>query len=86
MIKQPYKIHGFQMCPLKAPDFPITPDFQLAPMASTAKAAKAVPAPAPATPSREYLRFEIVDFHCKGLSKTVPARHRDETFGLKIRG
>ncbi|CAL1150052.1 unnamed protein product [Cladocopium goreaui] len=48
-------------------------------MASTAKAAKAVPAPAPATPSREYLRFEIVDFHCKGLSKTVPARHRDES-------
>jgi len=27
---------------------------------------------------REYLRFEICDFHCKGLSKTVPLRHRDE--------
>ena len=27
---------------------------------------------------REYVRFEICDFHCKGLSKTVPARHKDE--------
>ncbi len=30
---------------------------------------------------REYLRFEICDFHCKGLSKTVPLRHRDEILG-----
>eukprot|EP00435_Cladocopium_sp_Y103_P042171 s615_g11.t1 len=43
-------------------------------MASTASAkakAGAVPAPvapAPAPPSREYLRFEICDFHCKGLN------------------
>ncbi|CAE7239760.1 Lgsn [Symbiodinium sp. CCMP2456] len=26
---------------------------------------------------REYIRFEVVDFHCKALSKVVPARHRD---------
>lgn len=25
--------------------------------------------------SREYIRFEVVDFNCKALSKTVPARH-----------
>lgn len=31
---------------------------------------------------REYLRFEICDFHCKGLSKTVPLRHRDEILGF----
>ena len=28
---------------------------------------------------KEYIRFEICDFHCKGLSKTVPARHRHES-------
>jgi glutamine synthetase len=33
-----------------------------------------VPAP------REYIRYEIVDFHCKALSKTVPARHRNASF------
>eukprot|EP00931_Biecheleriopsis_adriatica_P000571 TRINITY_DN10063_c0_g1_i1.p1 TRINITY_DN10063_c0_g1~~TRINITY_DN10063_c0_g1_i1.p1 ORF type:complete len:633 (+),score=131.72 TRINITY_DN10063_c0_g1_i1:128-2026(+) len=27
--------------------------------------------------TREYLRFELVDFNCKALSKTVPYRHRD---------
>mmetsp|Transcript_36305 Transcript_36305/g.67531 ORF Transcript_36305/g.67531 Transcript_36305/m.67531 type:complete len:483 (-) Transcript_36305:177-1625(-) len=26
---------------------------------------------------REYIRFEVVDFHCKALSKIVPARHRN---------
>ncbi|CAE7620478.1 Lgsn, partial [Symbiodinium pilosum] len=26
---------------------------------------------------REYIRFEVVDFHCKALSKVVPARHRE---------
>eukprot|EP00438_Fugacium_kawagutii_P015855 Skav209339 [mRNA] locus=scaffold241:239088:240545:- [translate_table: standard] len=40
--------------------------------------AKAEAAPHPA---REYIRFEICDFHCKGLSKTVPARHKDEKRG-----
>eukprot|EP00933_Yihiella_yeosuensis_P019481 TRINITY_DN15773_c0_g1_i1.p1 TRINITY_DN15773_c0_g1~~TRINITY_DN15773_c0_g1_i1.p1 ORF type:complete len:488 (+),score=108.74 TRINITY_DN15773_c0_g1_i1:77-1540(+) len=29
------------------------------------------------TSAREYIRFELVDFHCKGLSKTVPGRHRN---------
>ena len=39
-------------------------------------------AEAEAKATREYLRFEICDFHCKGLSKTVPLRHRDELLGF----
>lgn len=31
---------------------------------------------------REYIRFEIVDFNCKALSKTVPARHRNNRICL----
>eukprot|EP00437_Effrenium_voratum_P029184 CAMPEP_0181415154 /NCGR_PEP_ID=MMETSP1110-20121109/9869_1 /TAXON_ID=174948 /ORGANISM="Symbiodinium sp., Strain CCMP421" /LENGTH=474 /DNA_ID=CAMNT_0023538045 /DNA_START=8 /DNA_END=1432 /DNA_ORIENTATION=+ len=44
----------------------------------SAREKKNAPAAVPAAPAREYLRFEVVDFHCKGLSKTVPARHRDQ--------
>ncbi|CAE8647051.1 unnamed protein product, partial [Polarella glacialis] len=31
------------------------------------------------SPIREYIRFEIVDFNCKALSKTVPGRHRESS-------
>lgn len=41
-------------------------------------------AEAEAKATREYLRFEICDFHCKGLSKTVPLRHRDEILGFSL--
>lgn len=34
---------------------------------------------ATSAPSREYIRFEVVDFHCKALSKTVPGRHKDKS-------
>ena len=27
---------------------------------------------------REYIRFEMVDYNCKALSKVVPARHRED--------
>mmetsp|Transcript_86370 Transcript_86370/g.279669 ORF Transcript_86370/g.279669 Transcript_86370/m.279669 type:complete len:495 (-) Transcript_86370:15-1499(-) len=42
-------------------------------LASPAAGASAEAGAAP----REYIRFEIVDFHGKALSKTVPARHRN---------
>jgi hypothetical protein len=30
------------------------------------------------SPQRELIRFEIVDYNCKALSKVVPARHKDD--------
>jgi len=46
-------------------------------MAAASTAGSKGAAPSPKGPPQEYIRFEVVDFHGKALSKTVPDRHRN---------